>query len=127
VWPAFPESLRDNFRVLAANALRKGNKFREALELLESFRPDHGNGSSNRGYWVQSIGDCHEELGQPEKALAMYVEVADLDEACVRNSDIVQRIQRLGGVPLSEDREIDVRYIKGPPGGTSSTLTGDVR
>lgn len=115
-------ALRDNFRVLSANALRKGNKFREALELLESFRPDHGNGSVNLGYWAQSIGDCYEELGQPEKALAMYIEVADLDEGCVNNSDIVRRIKRLGGVPLSDDRKIDVRYLKGPPGGTSSTL-----
>jgi tetratricopeptide (TPR) repeat protein len=111
----------DNFRILAAGALLQGNKTNEALQLLESFRPKN-DGSVNVGYWAQRIGDCYEKLGQPERALAIYVEVANQDEGYVNNTDIVRRIKRLGGVPLSEDREIDVRYIKGPPGGTSSTL-----
>ena len=114
--------LVDNFRILAAGALLKGEKPNEALELLESFRPPHDNGSVNLGYWAQRIGDCYESLGQTEKALAIYVEVAGLDEGIVNNTDLVERIIRLGGVPLSEDRVIDVRYVNSPPGGTSNSL-----
>ena len=54
-----------------------------------------------------------------------YVDVADRSRDSVNNSDIVRRINRLGGVPLSEDREIDVRYVKGYPGDTSSLLATD--
>ena len=115
-------SLRDNFRVLAANAMLKANKLNEALELLESFRPRHDDGAVGLAYWAQSIGDCYERLGQTEQALAIYVEVANLDEDFVNNSDLVERILRFGGVPLSEDRQVDVRYVNGPRGGTSSTL-----
>jgi hypothetical protein len=91
-------------------------------DLLESFRPRHDDGSVGLAYWAQRIGDCYERLGQPEKALAIYVEVANLDEGFVMNQDLVERILRLGGVPLSEDRLIDVRYVKNPPGGTSNSL-----
>lgn len=115
-------SLVDNFRIKAAGALLKGEKLNEARELLESFRPSHEDGSVNLGYWAQRIGDCYEQLGHPEKALAIYVEVADLDESFVNNSDLVERILRLGGVPISEDRVIDVRYVRNPPGGTSNSL-----
>lgn len=114
-------SFVDNFRILAGGALLQGDKTNEALELLESFRPKN-DGSVNVGYWAQRIGDCYEKLGQPEKALAIYVEVANQDEGYVNNTDIVRRIKRLGGVPLSEDRDINVRYIKSPLGGTSNTL-----
>jgi tetratricopeptide (TPR) repeat protein len=114
-------SFVDNFRILAGGALLRGDKTNEALELLESFRPKN-DGSVNVGYWAQRIGDCYEKLGQPEKALAIYVEVANQDEGYVNNTDIVRRIKRLGGVPLSEDRDINVRYIKSPLGGTSNTL-----
>ncbi len=114
-------SFVDSFRILAAGALFQGNKTNEALQLLESFRPKN-DGSVAVGYWAQRIGDCYEKLGQPEKALAIYVEVANQDEGYVNNTDIVRRIKRLGGVPLSKDREINVRYVKSPLGGTSSTL-----
>ena len=55
----------------------------------------------------------------------IYVDVADRSRDSVNNSDIVSRIKRLGGVPLSEDREIDVRYVKSFPGGIISQLETD--
>lgn len=115
----------DNFRIHAGRALVAGKMHREALELLEMFRPEYKHDSPNIGYWASAIGSCYEALGQPEKALDIYVDVADRSRDSVNNSDIVSRIKRLGGVPLSEDREIDVRYVKAYPGGISSHLTTD--
>lgn len=114
-------SLVDNFRIQAARALINGDQIPDALTLLESFRPNEDS-SVNLGYWAQSIGDCYEQLGRPDKAIRIYVEVAGLDEGYVNNTDLVERINRLGGVPLSKDREINVRYVKNPPGGTSNSL-----
>jgi tetratricopeptide (TPR) repeat protein len=115
----------DNFRIHAGRALVAGKMHREALELLETFRPEYKHDSPNLGYWASAIGSCYEALGQPEKALDIYVDVADRSRDSVNNSDIVSRIKRLGGVPLSEDREIDVRYVKAYPGGISSHLKTD--
>ena len=115
----------DNFRIHAGRALIAGKLHREALELLETFRPEYKHDSPNIGYWASAIGSCYEALGQPEKALAIYVDVADRSRDSVNNSDIVSRIKRLGGVPLSEDREIDVRYVKSFPGGSTSHLETD--
>ena len=115
----------DNFRIHAARALIAGKLHREALELLETFRPEYKHDSPNIGYWASAIGSCYEALGQPKKALAIYVDVADRSRDSVNNSDIVSRIKRLGGVPLSEDREIDVRYVKSFPGGSTSHLETD--
>lgn len=114
-------SLVDNFRILAAGALTKAGKLHEAVKLLESFRPKQDQ-SVNLGYWAQRIGECYEQLGKPEKALAVYVEIAGLDEGYVNNTDLVERIVRLGGVPLSNDREINVRYVKNSPGDTSNSV-----
>ncbi len=118
-------SFYDNFRIHAGRALIAGNLHREALEILETFRPEYKNDSPNIGYWASAIGSCYEALDQPEKALDIYVDVADRSADAINNSDIVPRINRLGGVPLSEDREIDVRYVKEFPGGTSSHLETD--
>lgn len=115
----------DNFRIHAGRALIAGNLHREALEILETFRPEYKHDSPNIGYWASAIGSCYEALDQPEKALDIYVDVADRSVDAINNSDIVPRINRLGGVPLSEDREIDVRYVKGLPGGTPSHLETD--
>lgn len=115
----------DNFRIHAGRALIAGKMHREALELLDTFRPEYKHDSPNIGYWASAIGSCYEALGQPKKALAIYVDVADRSRDSVNNSDIVSRIKRLGGVPLSEDREVDVRYVKSYPGGISSHLKTD--
>jgi len=115
----------DNFRIHAGRALIAGKMHREALELLDTFRPEYKHDSPNIGYWASAIGSCYEALGQPKKALDIYVDVADRSRDSVNNSDIVSRIKRLGGVPLSEDREIDVRYVKGFPGSMSSQLETD--
>lgn len=118
-------SFYDNFRIHAGRALVAGDLHREALELLETFRPEYKHDSPNIGYWASAIGSCYEALGQPEKALDIYVDVADRSRDSVNNSDIVSRINRLGGVPLSDDREVDVRYVTGYPGGSSSALATD--
>lgn len=115
----------DNFRIHAGRALIAGNLHREALEILQTFRPEYKHDSPNIGYWASAIGSCYEALDQPEKALGIYVDVADRSVDAINNSDIVPRINRLGGVPLSDDREIDVRYVKGFPGGTPSHLKTD--
>ncbi|MDA0807498.1 MAG: tetratricopeptide repeat protein [Planctomycetota bacterium] len=118
-------SFYDNFRIHAGRALVAGNLHREALELLETFRPEYKNDSPNLGYWASAIGACYEALGHPKKALDIYVDVADRSRDSVNNSDIVERINRLGGVPLSEDREVDVRYVPEFPGGIPLHLETD--
>jgi hypothetical protein len=57
------------------------------------------------------IGACYEALGQPDAARAAYLQAAEACPAIVPNSDLVQRIKALGGVPLRKDREVDVRYV----------------
>jgi hypothetical protein len=49
------------------------------------------------------IAALREEIGKRKAAGAC--------PAIVPNSDIVQRITALGGVPLRKDREVDVRYV----------------
>ena len=115
----------DNFRIHAGRALIAGKMHREALEILETFRPEYDYDSPNIGYWASAIGSCYEALGQPEKALDIYVDVADRSVDAINNSDIVSRINKLGGVPLSPDREINVRYVKGSSFPAASHLETD--
>jgi len=107
--------LRDNFRIHAARCLRQARQPDAALELLRSFEPREG--SLNQGYHGYELGRCLEAAGQPDAARDVWLATAQQVPGAVDNTDIVQQIVRLGGVPLRPDREIDVRYIDGADGG----------
>jgi hypothetical protein len=77
-------SFYDNFRIHVGRALVAGNLHREALELLETFRPEYKPDSPNLGYLASAIGSCYEALDQPEKSL---------DDLC-RRCRPVQRLRQ---------------------------------
>ena len=106
---------RDNMRVKAAGFLRKAGKLRDALDLLQSFEPKPGN-SLNSGYHAVELGRCYMETQENEKALEVLVAAAERVPSLRDNSAVEQLINKLGGVPLNEDRDIDVAYVNGPDG-----------
>ncbi len=117
---------RDNLRVHAARCLRLADKGNEAVELLESFAPQDQT-SLNYGYYAVELGQCYVLLNEREKALDIMVSAAERVGGLSDNSRVEQYINKLGGVPLSEDRDVDVEYIAGPDGKTmhSSALATD--
>jgi TolB-like protein len=95
--------------------LRKENKIAEALRILESFEPkDH---SEELGYdftyseFGFQLALCFEDLGRKQDALAAYMHFAEMPSGYFPSGDFSRRIDRLGGVPLRPDREIEVRYL----------------
>ncbi|MEO8498381.1 MAG: CDC27 family protein, partial [Planctomycetota bacterium] len=106
---------RDNLRVLAARCLRQAGRWREALDLLESFQPQ-GPTSLNVGYYAVELGQCYIEAKDRDKALDVLVTAAERVRSLRDNSPVEQLINQLGGVPLSEDRDVDVSYFAGPDG-----------
>lgn len=105
---------RDNLRIHAARHLRMGGDGNAAMKLLKSFDPTWQPASLNRGYYDVEVGLCHELLGEPDKAIEVYVNAAEVVPGLVNNSEVVKHIHRLGGVPLDEERDVDVRVIPGP-------------
>lgn len=106
---------RDNLRVNAANYLRQGGKVREALVLLESFKPTQ-SGSLNDGRHAVELGLCYMHNKQNDKALEVFVAAGERVRSLASNSPLKQYIEELGGVPLRDDRDVDVTYLKGPNG-----------
>ncbi len=118
---------RDNLRVNAARYLRLGGKSRDALELLESFKPSRPN-SLNDGRYAVELGLCYMDEKQNDKALEVFVSAGERVRSLNDNSRIKDYITKLGGVPLREDRDVDVTYIKGPNGeGTGALATDGAR
>ncbi|NOY41296.1 MAG: hypothetical protein GXP26_05610 [Planctomycetes bacterium] len=98
--------------VKAARSMRKANRADDALALLESFQPtDRGVNSLLTGTYGVELGNCLKALGRNDEALDTYVSSAEQCRGLVDNSDVDDRIKKLGGVPLSPDRDIDVRYV----------------
>ncbi|MDA1053155.1 MAG: hypothetical protein O3C40_22095, partial [Planctomycetota bacterium] len=117
---------RDNLRIHAGRCLRTAEKTEDAIELLESFEP-HDPTSLNSGYHAVELGLCYMKLNENDKALDVMVSAAERVDGLVDNSRVEQYINELGGVPLSEDSDVDVEYIAGPGGSTmhSSALATD--
>lgn len=106
---------RDNLRVHAARCLRQADKASEAVELLESFTPQHQT-SLNYGYYAVELGQCYMLLNEKEQALEVMVTAAEQVPSLRDNSRVEEYINQLGGVPLSDDRDVDVVYFPGPDG-----------
>ena len=108
---------RENMQLNAARCLRKGGAAKEALAIIESFQPsDRRPTSLLNGYYGLELGACQEAVGQVAEARETYTKYAE--ECCnlVDNSDVVTRIDKLGGVPLRSDSDIEVVYIDRPDG-----------
>jgi len=99
--------------IRAARSMRKADRANDALALLESFQPtDHSVNSLLPGTYGIEFGNCLKALGRNNEALEIYVSSAEQCRGLVDNSDVEDRIAKLGGVPLRPDRDIDVRYIR---------------
>jgi len=98
-----------------ARILREAGDADEALALLQSFEPqDQRPTSLLNGMYGVELGATLESLGRKEEALETYVSYAEASAHLADNSDVEGRIKSLGGVPLRENRDIDVRYIDSP-------------
>lgn len=106
---------RDNLRIHAARCLRLAEKVDKAIELLESFQP-HGRTSLNHGYYSVELGLCYLQTHENAKALDILVTAAERVPGLSDNSPVERYIEQLGGVPLSEHRDVDVQYFAGPDG-----------
>jgi ligand-binding sensor domain-containing protein len=56
------------------------------------------------------------EAGERDKALDVLVTAAERVPSLPDNSPVAELINQLGGVPLREDRDVDVTYVAGPDG-----------
>jgi hypothetical protein len=98
----------------AAHYLLKANKPAEALDLLLKNEPQISPLEFTYGLYGLRLGQCYEALGQPSRALAVYLRSAESGSDITGSTDILARIERLGGVPQRENPDIAVRYINGP-------------
>jgi len=107
-------------RIKAAANYRKAGDPERALKLLLSFKPDEKSISLNFGQHGYEIAACHEALGDSQKALTAYLLAAEQCPGIVDHTDLMHRVRLLGGVPLRDDRDVDVHYLDRPAG----TLSG---
>lgn len=106
---------RVNLGLHAVRNLRAAERPEQAYKLLQSIpQPPAQNQTLHRGQYGLELGQCLEDLGQPDAALRAYISAAEECPNIVPNSRIVQHISRLGGVPLDPDRQVDVQYITNP-------------
>ena len=102
---------REGYHVKAAKNYRLAKQPDRALRLLQSFKPHDSASSLVLGVHGYEIGACYEALNEPKKALTAYLRAADECPGICSNSDLEQRVIQLGGVPLREDRDVDVQYV----------------
>ncbi|MBS0203017.1 MAG: hypothetical protein JSS49_08985 [Planctomycetes bacterium] len=98
--------------VNAAKSYRLAGQPDRGLKLLRSFEPMSQSGSTLVGMRGYEIGAALQALGEKKQALAAYIEAAEECPGIIPNSDIVECIRGLGGMPLRDDRDITVRSIK---------------
>ncbi len=97
--------------VKAAKNYRLAKQPERALRLLQSFKPPASPAWLAVGSHGYEIGACHEALGDPKAAVAAYLLAVEECPGILANSDLAERVIALGGVPLREDRDVDVKYI----------------
>lgn len=110
---------REGTQLNGARCLREGGAANEALALVQSFKPSSRNPTSLlNGYYGLELGACQEAVGRVAEARETYTRYAE--ECCnlVDNTDVVSRIDKLGGVPLRADSDIEVQYIDRADGQT---------
>ena len=104
---------RDNFRMHAARQFRAAGKKREARELLESYTPVDPE-SLNTAYHAIELARCLMEDGEKDRALDLLITTGERVPAMRDNTPLEQLIRELGGVPIREDTDIEVSYLKFP-------------
>ncbi len=99
----------------AAQNYRQAKQPERALRLVRSMAPPAGlpDDSLIPGRHGYELGACLEALGQFEAAREEYLKAAEVCPSIVDNTDLEQRLAAVGGVPLREDRNVDVAYIRG--------------
>ncbi len=99
--------------VRAATNYRRAKQPERALKLLQSYQPPPSAGTASNlfGMHGYEIGACYEALGDPQSALAAYLRAVEECRGISANSDLTERVIALGGVPLRDDRDVDVKYI----------------
>lgn len=110
------QSYRDA-KVELAKILLQSGKAKQALAILLNTNPGN-DGSKGTGYdfgygtYGYTLAKCHEALGRKQEALATYIHYAELPTGygLKYNNDFMGHIKALGGVPVSKDRDVNVRY-----------------
>ncbi len=72
--------------------------------------------SLNAGYGAVELGRCYMHDGENERALTLLAAAAENCPGLVDNSEVENLIHQLGGVPLRDDRDVDVEYVDGSNG-----------
>jgi len=111
----FNSTLDTSYRTAAGRCLRLSGQPAAALELLEAIRPKDPR-ALVAGRHALEVGLCYRDLNEPEKALDVMVKAGERVRSLRDNSRLEQYVRELGGVPLDEDRDVDVTYVSGPDG-----------
>ena len=100
----------ENLLIHAAEYWRRADRVDAAMKVLDSFSPSLPR-SLNRGYYDLQRGYCLQQLGQDQQAVATWVRAAESVPHLINQASVAAAIKSAGGVPLSPDREINVRYL----------------
>lgn len=106
-------AVSESLLIRAARQQRLGGDLEASLKLLDridSRRQPRGHLYS----YGMELGLAYEALGDPERAREIYITAAETVPSITRNTDVVERIRKLGGVSVRDDRDVDVTYIPPP-------------
>lgn len=104
--------LKESFLVKAAREQRSAGQPQIALKLLDKIDPKRRPQGHNYLYGME-LGMTLEALDQHDEALDVYLAAAEAIPGMVDNTNVLTRINALGGVPLREVSDITVKYV--PP------------
>lgn len=104
--------LKESFLVKAAREHRSAGQPQIALKLLDKIDPKRRPQGHNYLYGLE-LGMTLEALDQPKQALEIYLSAAEAIPGMVDNTNVLTRINALGGVPLREVSDVTVKYV--PP------------
>lgn len=104
--------------VWLAEVLLKHDEAESALSLLETYKL---NPNARKDYHAPheygfQLGQCYEQLGRKQDALNAYLKYIELPSHYGSSKKFETRIRELGGVPLDDHRDVDVRYPELAPG-----------
>ncbi|TWT92792.1 CsgG/HfaB family protein [Stieleria varia] len=116
----------ENLLIHSATHWRLAGQVERAIRTLDSFSPSVPK-SLNHGYYEIERGHCLLDSGQKRQAVETWVSAAESIPYLINRASLSQAITQAGGVPLREDREVDVRYLTAADGypRTCTALTTD--
>lgn len=103
--------MHDNYLLQAAQHYRLGRDLDRASAVLKTFYPPAAEYSLLPGKYHDELGQLHAARGNKTEAVQEYWKAATVCPLIVSNSNLAQRLQALGGAPLNEDRDVEVRYV----------------